>query len=70
MMISVLDRVENIVGKGENAAYQQFLFCFSYYVFRRLLQGHLKSALCRKRVNSKNEKKKSISCTTFTFIRN
>ena len=31
MMISVLDRVENIVWKGENAGYQYFLFftqCF------------------------------------------
>ena len=27
MMISVFDREENIVGKGENAAYQHFLFC-------------------------------------------
>ena len=25
MMISVSDRVENIVGKGENAGYQHFL---------------------------------------------
>ena len=31
MMISVFDRVENIVGKGENAGYQHFLLspqCF------------------------------------------
>ena len=31
MIISVLDRVENIVGKGENAGYQHFLLfpqCF------------------------------------------
>ena len=31
MMISVYDRVENIVGKGENAGYQHFLLfpqCF------------------------------------------
>ena len=31
MMISVIDRVENIVGKGENADYQHFLLlpqCF------------------------------------------
>ena len=26
MTISLLDRVENIVGKGENAGYQHFLF--------------------------------------------
>ena len=25
MMISVFDRIENIVGKGENAGYQHFL---------------------------------------------
>ena len=32
MMIPVFDRVENIVGKGENAGYQHFLLvpqCFS-----------------------------------------
>ena len=31
MMVSLSDRVENIVGKGENAGYQQFLIfpqCF------------------------------------------
>ena len=31
MMISVFDRIENIVGKGENADYQHFLLfpqCF------------------------------------------
>ena len=31
MMISVFDRVENILGKGENAGYQHFLLfpqCF------------------------------------------
>ena len=26
MIMSVVDRVENIVGKGENAGYQHFLF--------------------------------------------
>ena len=31
----VLGRVENIVGKGENAGYQHFLL--SHYVFQRLL---------------------------------
>ena len=25
MMISVFDRIENVVGKGENASYQHFL---------------------------------------------
>ena len=28
MMISVFDKVENIVGTGENAGYQHFLLCF------------------------------------------
>ena len=27
MLISVYDRVENIVGKGENVGYKHFLFC-------------------------------------------
>ena len=41
MMIFVLDRVENIVGKGENAGYQHF--SFSHNVFKRLLSwGSLK----------------------------
>ena len=30
-MISVFDGVENIVGKGENAGYQQFLHCPSCF---------------------------------------
>ena len=33
-MIFVFDRVENIVGNGENASYQYFLL--SYNVFKRL----------------------------------
>ena len=36
MMISVFDRVENIVGKGENAGYQHFLLfpqCFQKLSF-------------------------------------
>ena len=35
MIISAFDRVENIVGKGENADYQHFLF--SNNVLKRLL---------------------------------
>ena len=35
-MISVSDRVENIVGKGENAGYQHFLL-FPQCFFKRLL---------------------------------
>ena len=42
MMISVFDRVENIVGKGENAGYQHFLL-FPHNVFERILsRGSLK----------------------------
>ena len=45
VMISVLGRVENNVGKGESVADQQFLL--SHSVFQSLLlQGHLKSGLC------------------------
>ena len=39
-MSSVLDRVENIVGKGENADYQHFLLflhCFQKVFFSELL---------------------------------
>ena len=41
MMISVFDRVENIVGKGENAGYQHFLIfpqCFQKASFSGLLK--------------------------------
>ena len=41
MMISVFDRVENIVGKGENAGYQHFILfpqCFSKPSFSGLLK--------------------------------
>ena len=31
MIISVCDRVENIVGKGENAGYQHFLLFQQYF---------------------------------------
>ena len=46
-------RVENIVGKGENAGYQLFsvtsIFSFSNSVFKRLLfHGRLLSELCKK----------------------
>ena len=37
MKISLLDRVENTVGKGENAGYQHFLIFPR--VFKNLLQG-------------------------------
>ena len=41
MMISLSDRVENIVGKGENAGYQHFLLftlCFQKPSFSCLLK--------------------------------
>ena len=51
MMIFVLDRVENIVGKGENAGYQHFLLfpgCFQKASF----SGSLKVVIVWERVNS------------------
>ena len=51
MMFSVSDREENIVGKGENAGYQHFLFfpqCFQKASF----SGSLKSGLWGKGLNS------------------
>ena len=45
MIISVVDRVENIVGKGENTGYQHFLL--SHNVLKRLLsQTREKVSLC------------------------
>ena len=40
MMIHVFDRVENIVGKGENASYQHFLL---FLFFKALFHGVIKS---------------------------
>ena len=46
----VFDRVENTVGKGENAGYQHFLLFLS--VFKGLFtQGPKKSGLCGKELN-------------------
>ena len=42
MIISVVDRVENIVGKGENAGYQHFLLflqCFEKAPFPDMSKG-------------------------------
>ena len=42
MIISVFDRVENIVGKGENAGYQHFLLfpqCFEKASFPDMSKG-------------------------------
>ena len=50
MLISVFDRVENIVGKGENAGYQHFLLfppCFQKFFF----QGCYKLASCGKKLS-------------------
>ena len=51
MMISVFDRVDNIVGIEENAGYQNFLLSPQY--FKSLLfQGRENSELCGKALNS------------------
>ena len=50
MMISLSDRVENIVGKGENAGYQHFLLfpqCFQM----PSLSGSLKVRMCGKELS-------------------
>ena len=39
MMISHVDRVENTVGKGENAGYQHFLTVFSKAFFLRVVKS-------------------------------
>ena len=50
MMIHVFDRVENIVGKGENAGYQHFLLLPQY--FQKLsFSGLLKVVTVWYRVN-------------------
>ena len=55
MTISVINRVENAVGKGENAGNQHFLFfpqCFPKSSF----SGSLKVGLCGKELRSILEK--------------
>ena len=49
MMISVFDRIENIVGKGENARYQHFLL-FSQYFQKASSPGLLKVGIVWERV--------------------
>ena len=44
MLVSVFDRIENIVGKGENAGYKHF--SFSHYVFKGFFFGVVKSRDC------------------------
>ena len=54
MVISILDRVENIVGKRENAGYQHFLL-FPQSFEKVFLSGHLKIRIVwsrLKRINS------------------
>ena len=52
MMISVSDREENIVGKGENAVHQHFLlFQQCFQIQRFLLQVHEKQRLFKKMLN-------------------
>ena len=46
-MISLFDRVENTVGKGENAGYQHFLLCPQCFPKPSFL-GSLKVELCGK----------------------
>ena len=59
MIISVFDRVENIVGKGEIACTSNF--SVSHNVFKRLLsQRHQKVSLCGNRLKDKRK-----FCDTF-----
>ena len=51
MIISVFDKVENIVGKGENAGYQHF-FLFPQCILKRLLSQ--KVSFCGKWVDHKD----------------
>ena len=50
-MIFVSDRVENVVGKGENASHQYFLLFQQCFNLKRLfIQGRQKSELCGKKL--------------------
>ena len=53
MIISVFDRVENSVGKGENAGYQHFLF-FPQSFPEPFKLGSLKVWIARKKVKEQN----------------
>ena len=60
MMISVFDRVEIIVGKGENAGYQHFLLfpqCFQKAYFL----GSLNAWIVSSRANSLPKKTRAIT---------
>ena len=66
MMISLFDRVENTVGKGENAGHQHFLLfpqCFPKPSFKRK-----KSGLCGKGLLSLGLYRKSLGCFIFAFV--
>ena len=53
MIISVCDKLENIVGKGEIACISNFSFSFSHYVFKSLLsQTRQKVTLCWNGLNA------------------
>ena len=58
MMISILDGVENIVGKGDNAGYQQKMLVTSIFPFSRnvvkmlLPQGCENLGICGKELRS------------------
>ena len=63
MIISVFDRVENIVGKGENAGYQHFLLfpqCLEKASFPESSKGvfvwewfqHIKVAICGRKIQN------------------
>ena len=45
MVQSFFDRVENIVGKGENAGYHHFLFFFQQSFQKACFQGALKGGI-------------------------
>ena len=67
MMIGVTDRVEKIVGKGENAGYQHFLLfpqCFQKASFPGLFKAGIltgkKLTLCH-RIRTFNNRKKTKS---------
>ena len=70
--ISPFDRVENIVGKGENAGYQHFLL-FSQCFFKPFLLGVIKSLDCmvkNKKILCKKKKRvlKLAVCCTVALI--
>ena len=51
LIMCLIERVNNIVGKGENAGYQRYLL--SYNIFKRLLsQGRSKSESCGKELTN------------------